>query len=221
MGKKKDKDSSEQSHFMSMESHSHNQDPAMTTVKKPKKHKHKKSSKKEEVERIINVEDIEDMDVTVDDIDDSPTQGLKLKIKIDSSPEKPTTPKSVKVKSEKSKTTGGKKSGKKKDGKGEDDTDSEEERWLDAIESGKLEEVDDELKRMKNPRLMTARQRAMLEKEKKTDGTDDAFPVIPAEPLLSLPSGFKEKVVTKEMLAKKSHEDTKEKRTSTREERGR
>lgn len=42
---------------------------------------------------------------------------------------------------------------------------------------------------MKNPRLMTARQRAMMEKEKKSDGTDDTFPVIPAEPLLSLPSG--------------------------------
>lgn len=52
-----------------------------------------------------------------------------------------TTPKSSKVKSEKSKSSGTKKSGKKKDGKGEDDTDSEEERWLDAIESGKLEEV--------------------------------------------------------------------------------
>lgn len=52
-----------------------------------------------------------------------------------------TTPKSTKVKSEKSKSSGTKKSGKKKDGKGEDDTDSEEERWLDAIESGKLEEV--------------------------------------------------------------------------------
>lgn len=37
---------------------------------------------------------------------------------------------------------------------------------------------------------MTARQRAMLEKEKRGEGTaDDAFPVIPAEPLLSLPSG--------------------------------
>lgn len=34
---------------------------------------------------------------------------------------------------------------------------------------------------------MTARQRAML--EKRSDGTDDALPVIPAEPLLSLPSG--------------------------------
>ncbi|XP_042207145.1 INO80 complex subunit B-like [Homarus americanus] len=209
MGKKKDKEcthgSDHQTRSASVEAQSQPQDSAMNTVKKPKKHKHKKSSKKEEVERIINVEDIEDVDISVDDIDDSPTQGLKLKIKLpDSSPEKPTTPKSVKVKSEKTKTSGSKKSGKKKDGKGEDDTDSEEERWLDAIESGKLEEVDDELKRMKNPRLMTARQRAMLEKEKKSDGTDDTFPVIPAEPLLSLPSGFKEKVITQEMLAKKA-----------------
>lgn len=44
---------------------------------------------------------------------------------------------------------------------------------------------------MKNPRLMTARQRAML--EKRSDGTDDALPVIPAEPLLSLPSGKKKR----------------------------
>lgn len=200
MGKKKDKELSD--HGQSVRG-DQDQDPAVNIVKKPKKHKHKKSSKKEEVERIINVEDVEDMDISVDDVDDSPSQGLKLKIKIpESSPEKPTTPKSSKVKSEKSKSSGTKKSGKKKDGKGEDDTDSEEERWLDAIESGKLEEVDDELKRMKNPRLMTARQRAML--EKRSDGTDDALPVIPAEPLLSLPSGFKEKVVTEEMLAKKA-----------------
>lgn len=46
------------------------------------------------------------------------------------------------MKPEKSKSSSSsKKSSKKKDGKGEDDTDSEEERWLDAIESGKLEEV--------------------------------------------------------------------------------
>lgn len=39
-------------------------------------------------------------------------------------------------------------------------TSSEEERWLDAIESGKLEEVDDELKKIKpkDPKFMTARQ---------------------------------------------------------------
>lgn len=47
-----------------------------------------------------------------------------------------------------------------------DDTDSDEERWLSAIESGKLEEVDEELKKIKpkDPKLMTARQRAMYEK---------------------------------------------------------
>lgn len=51
--------------------------------------------------------------------------------------------------------------------KGKDSgTSSEEERWLDAIESGKLEEVDDELKKIKpkDPKLMTARQRAMYER---------------------------------------------------------
>lgn len=48
----------------------------------------------------------------------------------------------------------------------EDDA-SEEERWLEAIEAGKdLEDVDDELKKIKpkDPKLMTARQRAMYEK---------------------------------------------------------
>ncbi|KAK7073352.1 INO80 complex subunit B [Halocaridina rubra] len=208
MGKKKDKDRDKElidtSHSFNIDRLEPNRGAIPNVVKKPKKHKHKKSSKKEEAERIVNiVEENEDMDVTVDDIDDSPPQILKLKIKIpESSPEKPGTPKAAKIKSDKNKSSGNKKSGKKKEGKGEDDTDSEEERWLDAIESGKLEEVDDELKRMKNPRLMTARQRAML--EKRSDGTDDTFPVIPAEPLLSLPSGFKEKVVTEEMLAKKA-----------------
>lgn len=48
----------------------------------------------------------------------------------------------------------------------QDDTSSDEERWLNAIETGKLEEVDDELKKIKpkDPKLMTARQRAMYEK---------------------------------------------------------
>lgn len=50
-------------------------------------------------------------------------------------------------------------------------TSSDEERWLAAIETGKLEEVDDELKKIKpkDPKLMTARQRAMYEKN---DGKD-------------------------------------------------
>lgn len=55
--------------------------------------------------------------------------------------------------------------GKKKSTQHED-TSSDEERWLAAIETGKLEEVDDELKKIKpkDPKLMTARQRAMYEK---------------------------------------------------------
>ncbi|KAJ1519832.1 hypothetical protein ONE63_004078 [Megalurothrips usitatus] len=73
-------------------------------------------------------------------------------------------------------------------------TSSDEERWLDAIESGKLEEVDDELMKMKpkDPKLMTARQRAML----KTETTSNE------ETLLALPSGYKEKVMTEEMAQK-------------------
>uniref|UniRef100_A0A2P2HZ33 INO80 complex subunit B-like n=1 Tax=Hirondellea gigas TaxID=1518452 RepID=A0A2P2HZ33_9CRUS len=88
---------------------------------------------------------------------------------------------------------------------------------------------------MRNPRLLTARQRALLEKQRTEDdlpataaallisdqqgGGDEALlllqqqqsdlqqqlmPIIPPEPLLALPSGFKEKVVTQEMLEKKA-----------------
>lgn len=34
----------------------------------------------------------------------------------------------------------------------------EEEEWLDALEEGRLHEVDDELKKIRDPKLMTARQ---------------------------------------------------------------
>ncbi|KAF4527844.1 hypothetical protein B566_EDAN016489, partial [Ephemera danica] len=88
---------------------------------------------------------------------------------------------------------------KKKGGKGkESGTSSEEERWLDAIESGKLEEVDDELKKIKDPKLMTARQRAMFEKKTEKE------PSPGGEQLMALPSGYKEKVVTEEMLQKRA-----------------
>lgn len=75
-------------------------------------------------------------------------------------------------------------------------TSSEEERWLDAIESGKLEQVDDELKKIKDPKLMTARQRAMYERsiEKEPSSGGDV--------LLALPTGYKEKVMTAEALEK-------------------
>ncbi|XP_037077118.1 uncharacterized protein LOC119098301 [Pollicipes pollicipes] len=55
------------------------------------------------------------------------------------------------------------------------DPDSEEERWLDALEEGKLEQVDDELRKMRNPLLMTARQRALLEKRSGDDSLE-SFP---------------------------------------------
>ena len=39
----------------------------------------------------------------------------------------------------------------------------DEDAWLEALEEGRLHEVDDELKRIKDPKLMTARQKALLE----------------------------------------------------------
>lgn len=65
-----------------------------------------------------------------------------------------------------------------------DSASSDEERWLTAIESGKLEDVDDELKKIKpkDPALMTARQRAMY------DRSSEANPTTPT--LMSLPTGM-------------------------------
>lgn len=61
---------------------------------------------------------------------------------------------------------------------------SDEERWLKAIETGKLDEVDDELKKItkKDPKMMTARQRAMF--DRKTDNKEFI------EELVALPSGM-------------------------------
>lgn len=65
----------------------------------------------------------------------------------------------------------------------EDQGSSDEERWLKAIETGKLDEVDDELKKItkKDPKMMTARQRAMF--DRKTDNKEFI------EELVALPSG--------------------------------
>uniref|UniRef100_A0A1A9X4E4 INO80 complex subunit B-like conserved region domain-containing protein n=1 Tax=Glossina brevipalpis TaxID=37001 RepID=A0A1A9X4E4_9MUSC len=69
-------------------------------------------------------------------------------------------------------------------------TSSEEERWLTAIEAGKLEEVEDvELKKIKDPKLMTARQRAIYDRNNDNDTTTAGF----AESLVALPIGYKEK----------------------------
>ncbi len=86
---------------------------------------------------------------------------------------------------------------KKKKGRKDSGTSSEEERWLDAIESGKLEQVDDELRKIKDPKLMTARQRAMYER-----GNNDKDQIPGAELLMSLPTGYKEKVLTAEAIQK-------------------
>lgn len=77
------------------------------------------------------------------------------------------------------------KNSKKKKSTQHDDTSSDEERWLNAIETGKLEEVDDELKKIKpkDPKLMTARQRAMYEKNV-GDGKD----ISPSKTRKSAPS---------------------------------
>ncbi|EDV59901.2 LOW QUALITY PROTEIN: uncharacterized protein Dere_GG23156 [Drosophila erecta] len=67
------------------------------------------------------------------------------------------------------------------------DTSSEEDRWLTAIETGKLDVVDEELKKIKDPKLMTARQRAIYERTQ--DSEINGF----LEELIALPSGYKEK----------------------------
>ena len=49
----------------------------------------------------------------------------------------------------------------------EENEEDEEERWLDAVEAGKdVSTVDSELKSIKDPKLMTARQRAMVDRQK-------------------------------------------------------
>ncbi|CAG9857783.1 unnamed protein product [Phyllotreta striolata] len=79
-----------------------------------------------------------------------------------------------------------------------DSASSDEERWLTAIESGKLEDVDDELKKIKpkDPALMTARQRAMY------DRAGEGASNVSTPTLMSLPTGYKEKVMTAEAIQK-------------------
>ncbi|CAH4037342.1 INO80 complex subunit B [Pieris brassicae] len=168
--------------------------------KKHKRHKHKKKKRKPDYEYDSDTS----IDVSHEDVLDKP-------YKIKSRKEAPGTAaellKAQTMKSSdyrksmpgSSSTTPPKMPSKKKKGKGRDSgTSSEEERWLDAIKSGKLEEVDEELKKIKpkDPKMMTARQRAMYER-----GTDkETSPG--GEVLLALPSGYKEKVMTAEALQK-------------------
>ncbi|XP_044741795.1 INO80 complex subunit B [Chrysoperla carnea] len=161
-----------------------------------RRHKHKKHKR-----RKIRDDSEGSVDMSMDEENikvKSPPPMLPIeKTKLIKTESKPVTPPTVttpinapplKANTAKKKRTRGRDSG----------TSSEEERWLDAIESGKLEDVDDELKKIKpkDPKLMTARQRAMYER-----GTDkEASPS--RETLMSLPTGYKEKVMTAEAIQK-------------------
>lgn len=85
-------------------------------------------------------------------------------------------------------------------------SEEEEEAWLEALESGRLEEVDEELKKMRDPTFMTARQKALLENKSKEK--DDPPP----------PTVYPEKPMTEEMMqrrmmrAKKRKQQAEEKR---------
>ncbi|BES97243.1 HIT zinc finger [Nesidiocoris tenuis] len=163
------------------------------TPKKHKKHKHKKHKKKKEVD-VVSVIDPSKIKSTM--VSSSTSVG-NIEVTPKSADRSIQLGVSPKNNLKKKKSKGGKDSG----------TSSDEERWLDAIQSGKLEEVDDELKKIKpkDPKLMTARQRAML--ERKGDGTPDPS----AEQLLSLPSGYREKVMTPEMIKKAAFKNLKRK----------
>jgi len=74
----------------------------------------------------------------------------------------------------------------------------EEEQWLEAVEAGTLHEVDEELRSVKEPRLMTARQRAMLDR---ADGCETP----PEEDgHISLDYGFKKKNTAPSNLIEKA-----------------
>ncbi|XP_054264692.1 INO80 complex subunit B-like isoform X2 [Macrosteles quadrilineatus] len=174
MGKRKDTSTEEEAmlgDFISM------------AVKKHKKHKHKKHKKKKSELDSESKVDLLKLGLISANEDDPDTLSISTTVS------KPASTSTSPSKSS---------SKKKKKGK-ESATSSEEERWLDAIESGKLEEVDDELKKIKpkDPKLMTARQRAMLERK-----TTDKEPGSSGEQLLALPTGYREKVMTPEMALK-------------------
>ncbi|GFS43617.1 INO80 complex subunit B [Trichonephila inaurata madagascariensis] len=81
----------------------------------------------------------------------------------------------------------------------------EEEAWLAALEAGRLEEVDEELRRMKDPNLMTARQRSLLESKAQKE-KEDATPVVTETVVLS------EEMIQKKIIkARKRKEQAEEK----------
>jgi INO80 complex subunit B len=80
-------------------------------------------------------------------------------------------------------------------GGGDSDRD-EEERWLDAVEAGKdVSTVDSELKSIKDPKLMTARQRAMIERQ---NGVGEEELSLEASGHMALDYGYKKKATAVE-----------------------
>uniref|UniRef100_A0A1B6LC36 INO80 complex subunit B-like conserved region domain-containing protein n=1 Tax=Graphocephala atropunctata TaxID=36148 RepID=A0A1B6LC36_9HEMI len=163
--------------------------PLGSPVKKHKKHKHKKHKKKKseiDIEGKLSILKMPSLTPTSNEEDVDPSLVI-------------VTSQASSVQQKSTSSSPSKGSAKKKKKGKESATSSEEERWLDAIESGKLEEVDDELKKIKpkDPKLMTARQRAMMERK-----TTDKEPNSSGEQLLALPTGYREKVMTPEMVLK-------------------
>ena len=75
----------------------------------------------------------------------------------------------------------------------EENEEDEEERWLDAVEAGKdVSTVDSELKSIKDPKLMTARQRAMVDRQKGAVIDDNA---LESSGHMALDYGYKKKTV--------------------------
>jgi len=130
------------------------------------------------------IEEAVDCDSEEEELEESNDQEPLLKLE-----PKAETARSVKVKQR----------DKDRKNKDEGDISSAEEAWLDALESGKLEEVDDELKKIRNPKLMTARQRALLERKGEIQNEENF-----KEELVALPTGYKETVMTEEALQKKA-----------------
>lgn len=160
--------------------------------KRHKKHKHKKHKKKklmhDDNEALVDISS-EKKKIKIKKEEERSSEKREKVLKTLNIPTMSTAPSpKANVKKKMPKSNKGKESG----------TSSEEERWLDAIESGKLEEVDDELKKIKpkDPKLMTARQRAMFERKTDTETNSGV------EQLMSLPTGYKEKVMTAEAIQK-------------------
>lgn len=91
----------------------------------------------------------------------------------------------------------------------------EEEKWLDAVEAGNMTAVDPELKSIKDPKLMTARQRAMVEKQKlAVNEPEDALSPAPLAEAghMALDYGYKKKELdTEESLQLKAIKSQKRK----------